>query len=63
MEIPDENEDYHLKNLYEVKYDSKFTIINAGTLYIVFIVFIIEGILLYLTTLCFMITKRGRKLH
>ena len=47
-EIPETNEEYHDEHLYEISYESTYTISNLGTLYIIFILFVVEGILLFL---------------
>jgi hypothetical protein len=60
MEIPDDDIKFHNENLHKVKYDSKFMIINAGTMYVLFVIFIFEGILLFFTKPFFRLTKKGK---
>lgn len=48
MEIPDGYPSYHDLSLEKITYTSTYTILNLGTLYLIFIIFVIEAILLTL---------------
>jgi hypothetical protein len=55
MEIPEDYEDLVPEHLNLVKYESSFTVMNLGSLYFVFLIFCIEGFVLFATrplTIC-----------
>lgn len=47
-EIPEPKEEYHDEHLYEISYGSTYTISNLGTLYLIFLLFCFEAIMLFL---------------
>jgi hypothetical protein len=49
MTIPEENEEFKLSNVEKTNYGSTYTVINLGSLYLIFVLMVIEAILLFIT--------------
>ena len=61
MEIPESYEDYHIYALEHVTYESSFTILNLGTLYLIFAFLCIEAFLLFLCKPLYWCSLRVKK--
>jgi hypothetical protein len=60
MEIPESHQEYHQEAFDLVGYGNSFMILNLGTLYLIFLIFVLEGILLFICKPIFWVNKRLR---
>jgi hypothetical protein len=60
--MPEENEELLEEKLLLVDYGSTFTVINLGSLYLLFVLFIFEGVILCITRPC-RVCPRFKKVH
>ncbi len=61
MTIPDENDDYKLSNVEKTNYGSTYTVINLGSLYLIFVLMVVEAVVLLLTKpVCWVSTRFGK---
>lgn len=48
MTVPEDYEQFHMENLERVKYESTYAINNMGSLFFIFVIFCVQGLVLLL---------------